>query len=72
MKKFETIKWAALIIAGIGVIFFWIFGFKGLNEQSATSLIISGICAWIAIFAIIAEEIYKRRHIMWDIDRRLP
>ena len=72
MKKIEIVKWAALIIAGCGIILFWVFGFKGLNEQSATTLIVAGISAWIAIFAIIAESIYRRRHIMWDIDRRLP
>ncbi len=71
MKKFETIKWAALIIAGIGVIFFWIFGFKGLNEQSTSALIVAGISAWIAIFAIIGEAIYRRNHHIWEIDRRI-
>jgi len=72
MKKIELVKGVAISIAAIGVILFWIFGFKGLNEQAMGSLVAAGCFAWVAIFAIIGEAIYKRNHITWGIDRKLP
>lgn len=68
----KNIKTVALFVAAIGVVLFWVFGFKGVMEASKWSMITAGIAAWIAIFAIIAEAIYQKNHTTWDIDRKLP
>ena len=70
MKKYQVVKCVSIVIAAIGIVLFWIFGFKGLNEQAMGSLVAAGCFAWIAIFAIIGEAIWQRNCHMWDIDKR--
>lgn len=62
MKALGLIRDVAIALAAISVILFWVFGGKGFPDVAAWSLIIGGICAWIALIAMIIKRILERRN----------
>ena len=52
MKKLEKIIMVALVVAMMGIIIFWVAGFKENYQLAAGGFITAGISAWIAIIAI--------------------
>ena len=60
MKKIETIIMAALIVAMVGIIVFWVSGFNGNYQLAAGVFLTAGVCAWIAIIAIAVKRMRYR------------
>ncbi len=57
MKKLEKIWWTAITIAELGIIAFWIFGFKECMTAAGISLHIAGVAAAIAFAALGVQRI---------------
>ncbi len=56
----EKIWWTGLAIAVLGVVAFWIFGFKGNLNAAACSISVAGISAWAALAALGLQKLRKR------------
>ena len=52
MKKLEKFIMAALVVAMMGIIVFWIAGFNDQMQLAAGGFITAGVSAWIALIAI--------------------
>ena len=62
MKITGIIRDIAIVLAGVCIALFWIFGWNGLLDIADYSLIASGIFSWIAIFAMIVKRILNRHN----------
>ena len=51
---------AALIVAMVGIIVFWVSGFNGNYQLAAGVFLTAGVCAWIAIIAIAVKRMRYR------------
>lgn len=52
MKKLEKFIMAALVVAMMGIIVFWIAGFNENYQLAAGGFFAAGVSAWIALIAI--------------------
>ncbi len=59
MAKLEKVFLISLVIAMIGVVGFWVFGFKGNLDASCFSLTVSGVAAAVALGV---KGLQKRRY----------
>ena len=62
MKKIETIKAVTLIAAMLGIILFWVFGFKENMQLSATAFFAAGGFALIFLLALGIERLRIRHY----------
>lgn len=49
MKKIKCMQWIFLTLCILGIIIFWSAGFNNRIDIAEISLIIAGICAWLAL-----------------------
>lgn len=58
MKKLETIWWSFVLLAAVGVVLFWYFGWNGNQTGAVWSISVAGVLAW---FALGAKGLYVLR-----------
>lgn len=61
MKHSSKIIMAAILVAAIGIVLFWIFGSKENMQLAEISFLTAGCSAWIAIIAILVQYIAEKR-----------
>ena len=61
MKKCYYIFMAAIVIAALGAILFWIFISKDNMQLAGVSFLAAGCSAWIAIIALVVQYIAEKR-----------
>ena len=52
MKKIEKFIMAALIVAMVGIVIFWVAGFNDQMQLAAGGFWAAGVSSWVAIIAI--------------------
>ena len=52
MNKFEKIGYAGIVLAAVGIVAFWVFGFNNDLEASEWSLFSAGVSAWIGLISL--------------------
>ena len=60
MKKLEKIIIAALVVAMVGIIVFWVAGFNDQMQLALGGFLTAGVSAWIAIIAIAVKRLRYR------------
>ena len=62
MKITGIIRDIAIVLAGVCIALFWIFGWNGLLDIADCCLIATGVCVLIALIAMIINRILERRN----------
>ncbi len=62
MKKNEIVKAVTLITAMLGIILFWVFGFKSMMQLSATAFFVAGGSAFVFLLTLGIERLRKRHY----------
>ena len=60
MEKTEKIFCAALTVAAIGVVVFWVTGYNGNQVVSSISFVVAGIAAYVALGALVVHKLRNR------------
>ncbi len=56
MKKLEKIIMAMLVVAMMGIVIFWVSGFKENYQLAAGGFLVAGVSSWVAIIAIVLKR----------------